>query len=187
MNLGILVPLVLAFNQLTPEILAAQIKVSVDVTESTGGLFESQFKGALRSLGDVSIVGSDEARDYSLRVLVLCEPSDQCEQSTHFTAAIVLAEPLDTSLVGVLLRAMDSTISERTIAPLKGMLVTYEQSHMTWVVTWGRNRYERAIRELIANIDHQCFEKEREMARMVREKIDARSAMTKLSDAKWLC
>lgn len=75
---------------------AQAIKIALNVTEKTEGLFESAFGSAFRSLGDVSIVTSAENPDYLLRIVVLCSPSgEECREAKSYSISLSLSQPLE--------------------------------------------------------------------------------------------
>jgi hypothetical protein len=43
----------------------------------------------------------------------------------------------------------------------------YERTHITWAAEWGRQAYERGIRELVAEIDAKCLDRLRASRRIL--------------------
>lgn len=179
------------------------ISVSVNVTEETGGVFESVFKQALRRLGDVVVQSPDERPAYSLDVVVLCDdPADNCRGSHSFTLAIALFSSIQYDDVRVPLvitnRGLPQTLQASTIAldSLTNVMwmfsSRYRTHHQMWVTSWGRNRYRQAAEELIAEIDTRCFERTRLGNRLLQafeagddERTDVISR--ELEDGDWIC
>lgn len=170
------------------QILHAQIEVSLRVTEETGGIFESNFRQALNNLDDVTVVGPEERGDYILRVVVLCE-GISCRNPMIYYLSIALAEPIADNVVANWLRfAAEISLPDSTNAALNQALRGYEIHHAAWVTSWGRDRYEQAIREFVAVLDSQCFEKGRVLRRALDTPGDEGDRlMERWGSDEWLC
>jgi hypothetical protein len=151
-----------------------KIRVAVAVQDTaSGGIFSSGFASALRALGDVDVVSSMESHDYAVRGVVLC--SDTCSNTRSYSLAIRFVEPMPSSVAGYLTsvaffrlpgisRARRDSVESQFRSSLEG----YEKTHMTWAAEWGRQRYEQAVREMVAELDSKCFEKERAFRRAIQ-------------------
>ena len=151
---------------------AQRIKVAVSMTDSaTGGIFQSAFGAAFRSLGDVDVVTLDESPDYVLEGVVLCNQSS-CADVVSYALSLRLYEPatyITAQLIATLV--VPSTAQRRATIDSIATLIwpwlkPYQQSRMTWTATWGRNRYEQAIREFVRQIDSGCLDKIRALRRL---------------------
>ena len=174
------------------------LKVGLEVEEETAGLFESAFSSALRRLGDVEVVTSGERADYVLRVVVVCSEGD-CKSTPSFSAAIELIEPA--SVYSVLAPIIQAKVDTATVRHIRlalensraawAAISLYEKHHVLWSVHWGRNRYERAIAELVAEINAKCFERARLVLRFAnvigKDEGAAGAIADKLSSTEWLC
>lgn len=173
--------------------LRGQIVVSLQVTEETGGIIESNFRQALNSLGDISVVGPGEDSNYILRVVVICH-DDDCDYPVSYYLSISLSEPMTKDFVSNALTyaGVNVSLPDSAKAKLNELSVYYEEFHGSWVATWGRDRYERAIREFVATLDSRCFEKDRILERAVDTSSDLasdqrRQLMDRWRSEEWLC
>lgn len=154
-----------------------RITVGLEVTEETGGLFESAFRTALRGLGDVDVVTFDETPAYGLSVVVACVPIDDCARAVTYSVAIEFHSALDEAAVNTGLLAgvaADETLANlayekmmflaRAVATILRPL-SYHQRHSLWVANWGRQIYISAVQEMVAQLDSECFEKKRIIGR----------------------
>ena len=165
---------------LAPVALQAQeIRVSLHVTEETGGLFQSAFASELRSLG-VRIVGEDEPVDYLLRVIVLCSP-EPCESANLYAVSVQVARPPRVIDVQLFLARMDlratvlgienfnlpgndnlADLIRLTLDSKDSGIDEFYRVEMGWAAAWGRQVYRDAVTELVAEIDVTVFDDLRE-------------------------
>ncbi len=148
----------------------ATVSVAVTVVDSTRQI-ESLFASALRQLGDVRVVTVGENPDYVLSGVVVCNPS--CDKLSTYSIALRLYSPVRESLAEFLAEATmrrlgidDLARQDSVRATLWSFIGSLEETHQAWVATWGRNAYERAIREMVREIDSTCFEKQRMFSRL---------------------
>jgi hypothetical protein len=185
---------------------AQKIKVAVSVTDSSAGrVFQSAFSAAFRALGDIVVVTTAERPEYVLDGVVLCAPT--CVNPASYAASIrfyspilrdvavalayrVLrsspAMPTGAARTSLMRRAADS-LADSVMFP---MLDGYELTHGSWVVTWGRQRYEQAVREFVGRIDADCFDKQRALLRLVAANYDTTALKAYdefIRSKKWLC
>ena len=179
---------------------AQDIRVALTVYETDGGRFYSNFASALRSLGDVSVLTESEEHDVHVRVIVACE-NDACASASSYAVSIHVTRPVQPPrLAGGLSAALGlpfswdiyQRIEREIIADAARRLSAYRSHELGLVAYWGRNVYERAIRELIADIDSQCFETLRLGARLITEAESgnvqsAISLNTRLADQNGVC
>lgn len=182
-----------------PGILVAQsrrITVAVNVADSAAdGIFQSALSSALRSLGDVDVVSLGEEADYLLHGAALCS-NDSCNDALSYSLALVLAEPTSRAdaemaaiqwIGGAYATTADARDSLTNIVwqVMKGR----ELVHMTWVVQWGRNRYEQATREFVRTLDAGCFDRIRALNRAVYkggpDQFSAYAAFVR--SRRWIC
>lgn len=153
------------------------IRVGLSVTEDTGGLFQSAFATALRSLPDVSVVTRQEHPRIFVQVVVLCTPDKDCDSATSYSVAIALSEPLDsanaTATIDLankglpqMLRLSEGQTRILAVQTLS-IMNNYEIPLQLSVATWGRNVYPRAISEFMAKFDSKCLERQRIRQRMM--------------------
>lgn len=180
-----------------PRALAQTISVGMSVSEKTGGVFESRFASAFRSLGDVTVVSIIEPADFRLRVVVLCLPDD-CGDPTTYSVSVSFAQTIEQwdvtwAYIQAKRAASDTAYPDlRYMRAIGEQLRTdrYEQHVTSWVASWGRNRYEQAIRELVAEIDARCLEKHRMMERAAQHNPDThewKAAWAAIDQKEWLC
>lgn len=143
---------------------AQDLWVGLSVTEDTGGLFESNFASALRALGDVEVRRAGEEHDVLISVIVLCADED-CARASRYAVSIDVSTPCHLgSLSHALTLGLDQdgplieVISSEELQRSARHLSHYVSTRMAWVTSWGREVYERAIRELVAEIDRGCLE-----------------------------
>lgn len=175
-----------------------RLRVAVAVSDSAArGVFQGGFVSALRSLGDVEVVSLSEEPEYVLSGVVICSPIG-CSDPDSYSASLRLYSPADrgtayviaarllprTSTVGR--QALLDSLTDHVVYPMiRGM----ESTHQEWVLRWGRQRYEQAIREMVREIDVGCFEKSRAIRRAVAESNQERSAaiMREVDAKRWSC
>lgn len=151
-------------------------RISLEVTEDTPGLFASAFGGALRSLGDVVVVGEEEDADYFLRAVVLCD-QNECKGSNSYSLSILFGRKLRArdlalalfsaarpeSLDQIQQRALyERALKQEEAISSKDFEVIFRHT----MVAWGRDRYQAAAREFVAEIDRVCLENDRAFNRL---------------------
>lgn len=165
-----------------------KIRVSVDLGSGEGGqLLGSVVKSALRSLSDIEIVSTSP--DYTLDGVVLCDPKDRCSDANAFVGSIRLSRPLQQLDVAYALYSARTALPDSVVRKVLSRLDYFEVTYNTWVINYGRNVYERALRELIAKVDATCFEKTRlqqEIARLPEASRDA-AYKSRIIDKQWGC
>jgi hypothetical protein len=175
-----------------------RIKVAVAISDSSAGrVFQGGFSSAFRALGDVDVVSLAEAPEYIISGVVICEPVT-CQNPLYYSASLRWYSPFTSSQAyylavqlvqptpsGTLARRMDSVALQIIEPAMRG----YERTHQTWVIEWGRERYEQAIRELVRRIDVECLEKSRAYSRLFAERDTATYAALRWSiySHEWLC
>lgn len=168
---------------------AQALRIRVQITEKTGGLITSAFTSAFRNLGDVELVGSGERADIHVRGVVLCLP-ENCEAAISYAVALRISEPLDTGFLRVALQEADAAarITRKALMENADMLRLYEETHQSWVLNWGRNVYDQAVRELVAEIDTKCLEKKRILNRLYKTDTATREHLRqRLRNEEWMC
>ncbi len=167
-----------------PELDAQRLSVAVSVQDSlAGGIFQSGFAAALRSLGDVDVVSLLEEPDYALSGVVLCTPSP-CARAVRYSLALRLYEPPRRSTAEFLAQL---ALHPRSTAPIRdpptdslaasiwAAMEHREHTFMTWVVEWHPETYRRSISQLVAEIDSKCFDKLRALRRISRDRRESLS------------
>lgn len=138
------------------------IQIAVEVTEDTGGIFESGLRSGLRTIPDVRVVTSAEEYDYLLTAIVICAEGN-CDETTFYAVSLRLSRPLHTEIIPVFFpeeARSDTTVSE-AVSELMEWLAGYEAHLTSRVAIWGRDAYRSAIREFVGAIDTSCFEMHR--------------------------
>lgn len=172
-----------------------RIRVEVDVTEKTGGLFSSEFSSALRRLGDVDVVGPGEGALYTLHVVVLCSPKEDCEHTQDYAVSFALSQPMSKGFAEAVVLSADSSIalSDAARNRLWEALRRYEVNYGMWAARWGRQAYRDAITEMVAELDSKCFERTRVLSRWVAagDNGNTQAALALrdqyFDDNKWMC
>ena len=183
--------------QFSATLLVAQtrnLSVAVNLTDSAAGsVFQSGFAAGFRSLGDVDVVSLTDNPDYVLAGVAICQPAD-CRDPLSYSLALRLYEPISithaqTIAMRVVPREYLARNSDSVISKLYRAVRYYENSHMLWVVTWGRTRYEQSMRELVREIDAGCFDRIRALNRAVGNKAkDSWEKYEAYEDSReWLC
>jgi hypothetical protein len=173
------------------------IKVAVVLGDSAaGGVFRGAFTSAFRTLANVEVVTLSEEPDYVLSGVVMCE-AKSCEPTTAYQAALRFYSPMQRWVVHSIAYYVPLTISRTPTAKrdsaeanLWTRLRFYEMTHQTWVVSWGSQRYEQAIRELVRKIDTECFERERMYSRYYAVLLDtakSRPLYHEIESRSWMC
>lgn len=177
---------------------AQTVRVAVQVTENTGGLFASTFASALRGLGDVQPVSASEEADFRLRVAVLCLPRDDCRDPTNYALSISFTQSIEASDVTrayylAKQAASDTTYPDANLMTAVGQALRkegYEKLVIAWAASLGRQRYEQGVKEVVAELDAQCFEKHRVIARAAQynfASVEWRDAWKAIAAREWLC
>jgi hypothetical protein len=172
----------------------APLSIAISFTDSaTGSIFQSGFSTAFRSLGDVRVVGLNEAPYYVLAGVAVCQPGD-CDPISY-SLAIRFTEPAGQAIAriatfvaippGQITRANPDSVAKEVLK----VIGAYEQVRGMWVVNWGRQRYEQAIRELVREIDAGCFDKVRAATRAFQSKESDRFEKYNAYERSrsWLC
>ncbi len=182
---------------LTTHLEAQQIKIrlAVSIDDSTAQhVFQGAFVAAFRSLGDVGVVTIAEQPDYVLSGVVICDPFS-CESPASYAASLRLYSPLSKSYIRLLVSSLlPKTTQARQVDSLTEnvawwWLRHHQENHQEWVVRWGRQRYEQAIREMVRRIDTECFERTRAYSRLAfkRDSARAEALRAQIQAKDWLC
>jgi hypothetical protein len=172
---------------------AQRLKVAVDVDDSTGVL-QSAFASAFRSLGDISVVTPEEDPDFVLDGVVLCDPS--CTDALSYTLALRFSSPFHytaaTSIAETWIPANAQRRTTRVDSLAKliwSRIEGAELTHQSWVLDWGRDRYEQEVRELVREIDTGCLERHRVLRRALASGARAQydSYLQWSRSREWLC
>lgn len=136
------------------------IRVALDVTEETGGIFESHLRTALGRIPDVTVVYGTEGVDYVLRVVVLCiaRVDGDCRDASGYAVSTEIGRPLHPDFLITIASTYADSVPEHTKTVLRIMGRGLEYHQYLSVNFWGRDRYELAIREYVAKLDARCFE-----------------------------
>jgi hypothetical protein len=159
----IFLPLLSASIFFAPSDLKAQgdVQVALIVSEDTGGLIQSNISSALRSLGDVQFVETNENPDVVLVVVVLCEGGD-CRNTRGYSVSVSVERPIQAEPLGIAIQnevdIVPRYLSYQDIERISSRLWEFRTTETSWALFWGRQRYEQAIRELVARIDTDCFD-----------------------------
>lgn len=140
---------------------AQPVRVELEVTESTGGLFEERFAAALAGLEGVERAGPSELAHYVLTVTVLCVPDPGlCETAESFGVSVVLSEPVTGAQLRNGLERTGDPILERwePTPEASAFLQRYRRMHAVWATSWSRERYEQDVGRLVTGIDARCFQ-----------------------------
>lgn len=178
---------------------AQQITVAVDINDTTANrVVQGAFVAAFRSLATVAVVSAAEKPDYVLSGLVLCQPLS-CQDPVSYSASLRLWSPVSDAVANHIALSTVSpepfttfttridSVATKVVWPL---ISAYEQTRHSWIVTWGRSRYEQAIRELVREIDVQCFETRRALRRAspATDSAVARSIVLNIAAGRsWFC
>lgn len=145
-----------------------RVKVFVDEDRSD---FTSALTSALRSLGDIAVLGTEEpGEDVRIRLIAKClEGEGACDS---WAVASILAQPVTGSYVmGQAIWAIPDTALQRAAFQAYAMgpnrdkwhqvadqkLSIYENTRARSVAGWGKDRYEAAIRDQVRRWDMTCF------------------------------
>lgn len=140
------------------------IRVGLEVTESTGGLFRESFDSALSALDEVEVTPRGEPAHYVVTVAVLCLPeAEVCRTADSYTVSVTLSEPLTpTRLRTGLGRTGTDVLSEWDASPeAAAYLQRYRQMHAAWATAWARENVPEAVGRLVRGMDARCFERRR--------------------------
>jgi hypothetical protein len=178
---------------------AQRIRVAVSIQDTLADrVFQGAFAAAFRSLGDVDVVTLAEQPQYVLSGVVLCDPSS-CKNVLSYTAALRFWSPLGPSTARYIAMTAIPSTPQSTFAAradsvgtlvIWPMLRGFEVTHETWVASWGRDRYEQAVRELVRQIDTDCLEQSRAWSRATAAGTDTASSaaiVRTITARKWLC
>jgi hypothetical protein len=203
MRIGIV--LVLTLLLFSNDLLAQtsdKITVSVTVAEDTPGIFASNFKRGLRSLGDVEVVEAVEYPEFSLSIAVLCRGGTgdgECYNAASYSLAVRFYSmwaktDVQTALWTAIGTRLSAAEMDSVVDAYWSGTPSLQNPHETWVMSWGRQRYRQAIQEFVAELDARCFERERMMDRWVNALMQSDTATTRVltdkiwgKDAEWLC
>ncbi|MGH7428005.1 MAG: hypothetical protein ACREJ4_06565 [Candidatus Methylomirabilaceae bacterium] len=188
--LAVALPLALQFYS---PLGAQRLKVSIDLDDSTGVL-QSAFASAFRSLGDINVVTTEEDPDFVLEGVALCSPS--CADPLSYSLALRFYSPFQYTVARSIAEAWIPPNAQRRSARLDSLtsliwsrIEGAELTHQSWVVDWGRDRYEQEVRELVREIDSGCLERHRAQRRALssgaRAQYDAYLAWSR--SREWIC
>jgi hypothetical protein len=173
---------------------AQKLKVALDITDSTA-IFESSFASAFRLLGDIEVVTTEESPDYVLEGVVLCRP--RCTDAISYALAVRWYEPVEYGTARrVSWQWLPGLGSERRSVQRDSLskliwdaIEGSEWNHMSWVLTWGRERYEQGVRELVREIDARCLERRRALRRAVlsTDSTQYQAYRRWASSREWIC
>lgn len=162
-----------------------QRRVAVSITEDST-TFGSLFTSAFRSIGDVIIVDADDAPEYVLSGIVMCNPN--CKDALSYIASLELASPLDTVAHSPIWKHVTADMPPTQKWALTNMIEDATRVHERNLVHWGRQRYEVAAREFVREIDTRCFEKLRIMERTnFADTMAVRKVRDRLKATQWMC
>lgn len=144
--------------------------------DSIGGAVSSVLRSSLRSLGDIDVVTSRENADFYLDGIAIC--NDACADWSAVNFAFRLYTRFTEESIRGSAGVYKLKLADSTVRRIVQVFDTAEQTHLTWVVKWGRARYEQAAREFIAEIDNRCLERTRIAQRLDATKaVEAREAL----------
>ncbi|HUK21856.1 MAG TPA: hypothetical protein VLV45_09930 [Gemmatimonadales bacterium] len=147
---------------------ADELRVFLDLTDATGGVFQTALESELRSLGDVLIVKDLEGANYVLRVAVQCSATP-CEKADQYLFVFEIARPLREGMVTLPLRLALAQHGVRMSAgdaaavgdELYNDLSEYERPAPLRVERWSRKDYRSEIRDFVTRLDRECLEFDR--------------------------
>ena len=177
---------------------AQRITVAVAMSDSAAGrVLQGAFVAAFRSLSNVDVVSVAERPEYVLSGVVLCNPVS-CQDPSSYSAALRLWSPIRRSTARTLAMLLvpqqpsgtfDHRVDSATTQLIWPVVSGLEETHSEWVVAWGRDRYEQAIRELVRKIDTDCLERSRAYYRAFASNDSTvwRPIFRMISARTWLC
>jgi hypothetical protein len=147
---------------------ADQLRVFLDVSDPTGGMFETALASELRALGDVVLVKDAEGANYVLRVGVQCSATP-CDRAEQYFFVFEIARPLREGGVTLPLRLTLAQHGLRMSAgdaaavghDLYDDLSDYERPAPLRVERWSRSDYRGELRDFVARFDRECIEFDR--------------------------
>ena len=187
--------LALAVTTVSAQQRGSVVSIAVAMTDSTRQ-FQSLFASEIRKLGDVEVVAVSESPTLVLSGVVICSPD--CERANTYSVAIRLATPFSRTFARSIaeeVRSMFPPGSGPSVDSLARTLFDYTSAYArndgTWVASWGRNTYERAVREMVREIDTDCFEKFRVLRRLsnisAKEPERRQQVVRELLSRNWGC
>jgi hypothetical protein len=165
-----------------------RLTVAVAVEDdSIGGIISSAMRAAVRSLGDVDIVGAKESPDFVIEGIILCDGS--CSRTPSVAASIQVWSVLTFDDLQHKLQWAGIVASDSATRILQQTLTSYRHERSSWVARWGRDRWEPAARQLVARIDSGCFEQLRTSLRILAMPLgEARNSAAKaFVEKQWNC
>jgi hypothetical protein len=158
------------------------VRVSVSVTEKTGGLFQSVVSGALRQLPGVVVVSPAENAEYEWTLTVLCDyngAEERCENSNAYSVAYSIRQRLNRDgAIGWWITQQDflkkfalSDMNKLNAAPdsLFADARIYSYDLLSGVAHLGRQKYEQFFADMVRKFDASCVERRRVSQRLIRE------------------
>ncbi|MBX3131768.1 MAG: hypothetical protein KF689_00100 [Gemmatimonadaceae bacterium] len=146
------------------------VTIAVAMTDTTRQ-FQGLFASEIRRLGDVQVVALSENPTLVLSGVVICNPD--CDRASTYSVALRLASPLSRTFARSIaedVKTLFPSGSGPSVDSLAQVIYdytgTYVRNNGTWVANWGRNTYERAVREMVRELDTDCFEKYRVLSRL---------------------
>lgn len=140
------------------------VRVGLEVSESTGGVFQERFDSALSALDGVEVVARPDPADYVITVAVLCLPDAEiCDSARSYSVSVTLSEPLvPARLRSGLGRTGTDVLSGWDASPeAAAYLQRFRRMHSAWATSWARDAAREAVARLTRSIDARCFEKHR--------------------------
>ena len=184
-RLGGLVLMVLCARVALGQSQPAPIRVSLTVTENTGGLFQSIIANALRRLQGVEVVSASERADYAWSLTVLCETGpdgvERCDNANTFAVAYEIRRPMTSSdALGFWVQG-EMLLHKTTISTdyqkvrqhadsLYSSASLYSSDVASGVAHVGRQRFEQMFTDLVRKFDASCLERDRIFNRLFAEK-----------------
>ncbi len=163
----------------------APIRVSLTVTENTGGLFQSTIANALRRLQGVEVVSSSERADYAWSLTVLCESGpegvERCDNTNVYAVAYEIRRPMTSSTAlsfwvqgeMVLHKASIATDYQKVLPHADSAFSSaraYSSDVAAGVARVGRQRFEGMFTDMVRMFDASCLERDRIFNRLLAEK-----------------
>ena len=186
----------LCAHPLTAQSARPSASVAIALTDSSRQ-FQSLFASELRKLGDIAVVSTAEDPTVVLAGVVLCRPD--CRQPDAYSVSLRLYTPFRKGMALSLANEVREMFAQSAGPSTDSLsrffanqLSGYERSHQLWAVNWGRNVYERAVRELVRELDSECFEQFRILGRlspsvMATDSVTARALFREWMSKTWLC
>jgi hypothetical protein len=152
------------------------IRISLSVTESTGGVFQSTISSALRRLQGVEVVSPSERADYEWRVAVLCDlganSEEKCENTTSYAVSYSVRRPLGGKEIAgwwmmgeIYLKHFTADSDYKKLRADGDSLFLgahyFSMAILSGVARLGRSKYEQSIENMVRSFDASCLERDR--------------------------